>query len=367
MQIQASSISMAAEYHSVQRQRLSALSAASIRGESSTLQPPTLLKTPTMSASPLAVEQKKYTSLFPEQVLSSQLRMMKMILEMWLGKKIETELTSADGVSSGREGQIGAVSKIDELIGSEWEGIGQGRSGQGGVVSNNTVLALGSALSANGPDTYRLERHESEKTRVSIQADLTLRSGRTMEVDLVQSLSRSLDLSLELNASEAAKYIDPLVLNFGGPVKLSAERVSFDVNADGVVDSVASLSSASAYLALDKNGDGVINDGSELFGALSGNGFADLAQYDEDGNGFIDEGDAVFSRLLLFRPGDVSSSSFAAKSISSAGVEAIHTGSVDSPFRLTSIDGEDLGRVRSTGFHVGSYGANTVQQIDLVV
>ena len=40
----------------------------------------------------------------------------------------------------------------------------------------------------------------------------------------------------------------------------------------------------SGYLALDKNGDGTINDGSELFGTRNGDGFADLAQYDEDGN-----------------------------------------------------------------------------------
>ena len=41
--------------------------------------------------------------------------------------------------------------------------------------------------------------------------------------------------------------------------------------------------------ALDINEDGKINDGKELFGTASGNGFGDLAAYDQDNNGWIDE------------------------------------------------------------------------------
>ncbi len=39
-----------------------------------------------------------------------------------------------------------------------------------------------------------------------------------------------------------------------------------------------------------------INDGSELFGTSSGDGFKDLATYDEDENGWIDENDSIFSK-----------------------------------------------------------------------
>mgnify|MGYP000465316364 CR=1 FL=1 len=54
------------------------------------------------------------------------------------------------------------------------------------------------------------------------------------------------------------------------------------------------LQGGSGYLALNKNGDGVINDGSELFGTASGDGFYDLSMYDEDGNGWIDENDHAY-------------------------------------------------------------------------
>ena len=56
----------------------------------------------------------------------------------------------------------------------------------------------------------------------------------------------------------------------------------------------------SGFLALDQNGDGTVNDGSGLFGARTGNGFHELAAYDDDGNGWIDEGDSVYVGLRIW-------------------------------------------------------------------
>ena len=67
---------------------------------------------------------------------------------------------------------------------------------------------------------------------------------------------------------------------------------------------VMSGTTTTIFLALDLNGDGRINNGSELFGALSGNGFADLAQYDSDANGWIDENDEIFQRLKVWSGAD---------------------------------------------------------------
>lgn len=79
---------------------------------------------------------------------------------------------------------------------------------------------------------------------------------------------------------------------------------AFDLDCDGATESVAALASGSAYLAFDRNDDGRINDGSELFGTKSGNGFADLAAFDDDGNRWLDENDAVFDRLRIWEPAD---------------------------------------------------------------
>lgn len=76
--------------------------------------------------------------------------------------------------------------------------------------------------------------------------------------------------------------------------------VTFDLNADGVPDTVSWTASGShlAFLALDRNGNGKIDNGSELYGnhtyAEVSNGFQALS------NDLVAQGDALYSKLLLW-------------------------------------------------------------------
>ena len=160
---------------------------------------------------------------------------------------------------------------------------------------------------------------------------------------------------------------DPLVINYGGnAAELSDTRFAFDLDMDGVDDNMPGLRGGSGYLALDLNEDGIINDGHELFGPESGDGFAELARYDEDGNNWIDENDAIFNRLRIWEIGPDGSSSL--QTLKDKDVGAISLGRLQSSFDLKDGDNNLQGRLLNSGLFLKEDGTpGTVQQLDLVV
>ncbi|MFN8524785.1 MAG: hypothetical protein U0821_16945 [Chloroflexota bacterium] len=209
---------------------------------------------------------------------------------------------------------------------------------------------------------------EHEQTTFAAEGVVKTADGKEIKLNLDLQMTRDYvsEERVSIRAGDAVRK-DPLVINYGGSAaELLAGKTEFDVDADGKADQIATLQPGSAYLALDLNGDGAINDGSELFGTKSGDGFADLARYDDDHNGWIDEGDAVFSRLKLWNQAAGGTSSL--QSIQAQQIGAIYLGRQATPFELKDANNQSLGAVRSTGIFLRENGSvGSVQQIDLTV
>jgi hypothetical protein len=209
---------------------------------------------------------------------------------------------------------------------------------------------------------YHEVHDELEQTSFSAEGVVRTADGReigfTLGVELMRVEHWEAHASLRLG--DAVKK-DPLVVNFGGTAaQLTDFAFSFDLDADGTAEQIASVVSGSGYLVLDRNGDGTATNGTELFGPATGEGFGELAVYDTDANGWIDEADPVFSQLRLWTPDEDGRGALIG--LAEAGVGAIHLGHVTTPFELGG------GELRSTGVFLHEDGrAGTVQEVDLYV
>ena len=100
--------------------------------------------------------------------------------------------------------------------------------------------------------------------------------------------------------------------------------------------------------------------------ADSGDGFADLAGFDSDSNGWIDEGDTVFAKLKLWIKDDTGADKLV--DLKSSGVGALYLGRASTDFSLTDAGNQELGQTRATGIYLNENGSGgTLQQVDLAV
>lgn len=240
---------------------------------------------------------------------------------------------------------------------------------------DTSTATLSVMLPVSAPITTQslvYERHtryeEKEKMQFAAQGQVKTQDGRSIDFSASLSMSRHyIEETTESLSVSNAVLTDPLVINFDGTgAELSRSHFAFDLDNDGTPEQIANLKPNSGYLALDRNGDGQINNGSELFGPQSNNGFAELAEFDEDGNGFIDEGDSIYNQLRIWQRNDSGESRLLA--LGDKDIGAIYLGHAITPFQLTDENNNSLGEVVSSGIFLREDGSNgTVQQINLAV
>jgi len=227
-----------------------------------------------------------------------------------------------------------------------------------------------SAPTASAFEYSRRESYsESEQTNFSASGVVHTADGKQIDFSVSLSMSRSYyeESSFSITVGDTRQMQDPLVLNFdGAAAQLTDQRFTFDLDSDGDNESINFVAGGSGFLALDRNGDGKINNGSELFGAKSGNGFAELAALDDDHNGWIDENDAAYAQLQVWTKD--SNGNDQLSTLKQANVGAIGLANAATSFDIKDANNEQLGRIRASGIFLQEDGSvGTIQQVDLTI
>lgn len=219
---------------------------------------------------------------------------------------------------------------------------------------------------------YDAQQTTLEGELMSFSTKGVVRTTDGKQVDFNLELTMQRVVAIEENTSirmgdAVLKQQDPLVINFGGTAaQLTDTKFSFDINSDGTAEQLSFVGPNSGFIALDKNNDGSINNGSELFGTVSGNGFQDLAAYDQDKNGWIDDNDPVFSQLKAWTRDAQGNDLLTGLKIS--GVGAIYLGNVSTQFDLKTGSNASLGTLKASSVYLKENGeVGTLQDIDLTL
>ena len=218
----------------------------------------------------------------------------------------------------------------------------------------------------------RYELHETymEKEETAFRACGIVKTadGKEIRFTLDLKMSREFVQSMDIRfVAGDATLVDPLVINFSGTAaQLTDQTFAFDLNADGQDEEIPLVAGGSGLLVFDRNEDGKVNDGTELFGPSTGNAFAELSEYDENGDRWIDESEAIYRSLFVWTRDGGGHDSL--QGLNEAGVGALYVSSADSPFALKDTQNQLRGQIVRTGvFLREDGGAGTLQQLNVVI
>lgn len=149
--------------------------------------------------------------------------------------------------------------------------------------------------------------HGADTVQTEVRQEITVVSFEHLQLDLEMHIDSQGNVTFQSiqQHSQQVQQGDPLVLDLDGDgIELSGlgGGVQFDITGDGVKEQTAFATGDDVLLALDRNGNGTIDSGRELFGDQNGarNGLEELAKFDDNQDGIIDGKDSIYNHLLLF-------------------------------------------------------------------
>jgi len=307
-----------------------------------------------------------------------ELYVLKMLIEHLTGEKVKVyDPTKKHGDKD--KDDLGVIESIEVPLSEH--ATGEAPAGPAGQVTQIGQVAptgpdgepiaerVGWGIEYNNREVY----HEVEQTSFASRGVVKTADGREIGFTLNLEMSREfLSVREETMLAGDALLVDPLVINFSGrAADLTDQKFLFDLDSDGDSESISFVTSGSGMLAFDKNNDGFINNGSELFGPSTGNGFLELVAFDEDGNGWIDAGDSIYNNLSVWTKDYSGNDSIV--SLKDIGVGAIYLESAATLFSINDSNNATKGQIASTGIYLsesdqtGDITPGTIQQVNLVV
>ena len=145
------------------------------------------------------------------------------------------------------------------------------------------------------------------------QQAVNQQTSQSMNQSMVQveaSINTQVSVQVSVQGEKPAEHefqqIDPLIIDVDGngfDLTTADEGVNFDIDGDGTKEKTAITKGEDGMLALDKDGNGTIDSGKELFGDQNGaeNGFEELSKYDGNKDNVIDKNDEAFTKLQILR------------------------------------------------------------------
>jgi len=216
---------------------------------------------------------------------------------------------------------------------------------------------------------YQHQREYKEEETMDFKAEGIVKTadGKEININIEMHMQHSYYEAHQTTIRAGDALIDPLILNFeGNAAQLSQKKFEFDLDFDGDPEQISYVGSGSGFLALDLNDNNQIDAGNELFGPETGHGFSELAQYDVDQNGWIDESDPIFNQLRIWMIHEDGTDELVG--LGEKGVGAIYLGHTNSLFQLKDSTNELHGQIRESGIFLNEDGSvGTVQEIDFKV
>lgn len=149
---------------------------------------------------------------------------------------------------------------------------------------------------------------------------------------------------------EETNFLDPLIIQYDANASAfdtlsSTMSFQFDLKNDNTLVDIPALKKGNGFLVLDKNNNGVIDNGSEMFGPNTNNGFEELRAYDSDGNHWIDENDPIFNDLLIWSKNENNEESLIA--LGQSGIGALYLNEIKSDFTYNKSVNESMARLKA--------------------